>query len=91
MSELKITERQIEKVLNDSDYKTYHAIFGKLTVMVCKLPNGFTLVGSSGCVDPENYDSELGEQICKQQIENQLWKMEGYALTAQIFNGPHIR
>lgn len=91
MSELKITERQIEKVLNDSEYKTYHAIFGKLTVMVCKLPNGFTLVGSSGCIDPENYDSELGGQICKQQIEDQLWKLEAYALTYQISNDPRIR
>jgi len=91
MSNVKVTEQQIQNLLSKSEYKTFHAVFGKLTITVCKLPNGYTLVGSSGCVDPENYDSELGEQICKQQIEDQLWKMEGYSLQSRVFNGPNIR
>ena len=91
MSNIKITEQQIKELLAKSEYKTFHAVFGKLTVMVCKLPNGYTLVGSSGYVDPKNYDSEIGEQICKQQIEDQLWKMEGYALTSKVYGSPNIR
>lgn len=45
-----------------------------------RLRNGFILTESSACVDPANYDTELGKRLCLQHIENRLWELEGYAL-----------
>lgn len=28
--------------------------------------------------DPDNYDHDLGVEICKKRIEDELWKLEGY-------------
>ena len=82
MSKRRVTQEQIDGILkDDAEYIIQHRVFDKLTLVICKLPNGYVLVGSSGCIDPENYDAELGESICRKQIEDQLWKLEGYYLT----------
>jgi hypothetical protein len=52
----------------------------KTTVVVASLPNGFELVASSSCVDPDNYDHQIGRKLCLQRIEDQLWQLEGYLL-----------
>ena len=59
-------------------------VFGKCTVVACKLPSGFVLVESSACVSPENYDQELGESICRDRIINKLWELEGYRLQTEV-------
>ena len=83
MSENKVTQLQIEALLAGTDFQvtTFH---DKVTVVVAKLPNGFTIVESSGCVDPVNYDEALGTEICKKKIEDKLWYLEGYLLQEQI-------
>jgi hypothetical protein len=53
---------------------------------VLRLKNGFTLVESSGCVDPKNYSEEEGAKYCLERIENQLWKLEGYLLQNKLFD-----
>lgn len=45
-----------------------------------RLRNGFILTESSACVDPANYDVELGKKLCFQHIENRLRELEGYVL-----------
>lgn len=49
-------------------------------MVAARLRNGFILTESSACVDPANYDAELGKRLCLQHIENRLWELEGYAL-----------
>ena len=51
------------------------------------MPNGFVIVASSSCVDPSNYDPEIGIKICKKEIENKLWELEGYALAERLYKG----
>lgn len=51
-----------------------------LTICVLVLKNGFTIVGKSACASPENYDSELGRKIARDDARNQIWAFEGYAL-----------
>lgn len=79
MSDIKVTQEQVNKILANSkiDIST---VFGKCTVVAVQLPSGFILVESSACVDPENYDAELGRQICMKRIEDQIWLLEGYYL-----------
>lgn len=79
-----VTKEYIEHLLEISEYQKFHKVFDKLTIVIAKLPNGFTLVGSSGCVDPRNYSEEIGEKICMEQIKDQLWKLEGFALQDRI-------
>lgn len=56
----------------------------KTTVVCCKLPNGFEIIESSGCVDPTNYDHAMGVKLCMERITNRLWQLEGYWLQAYI-------
>jgi hypothetical protein len=55
-----------------------------LTVCILVLKNGFTIVGKSACASPENFDSDLGHKIAKEDARRQIWALEGYALRNQI-------
>lgn len=50
-----------------------------------QLPNGFILTESSACVDPANFDEQIGYEICMNRIENKIWEMEGYALQQRVY------
>jgi hypothetical protein len=50
------------------------------------LPNGFVIVQSSSCVDPANYDHELGTKICLERVEDKVWELEGYLLQSKTAN-----
>ncbi|NRT90033.1 Gp49 family protein [Clostridium beijerinckii] len=52
----------------------------KITIVVATLVNGFTIVESSACVDPKNYNEEIGAEICKERIKNQVWNHLGFLL-----------
>lgn len=81
-----VTQGHIRAIMNESEFEVFTA-FGKCTIVICKLPNGFILTESSACVDPVNYDEEMGEQICKERIENKLWELEGYLLQTDVYHG----
>lgn len=53
---------------------------GKITIVIATLKNGFTIVESSACVDEKNYDEEIGAEICKERIKNQVWNHLGFLL-----------
>lgn len=50
------------------------------TVVRCVLRNGFEIVESSSCVDPENYSQKIGEEICMERIKNKIWELLGFLL-----------
>lgn len=79
MSDIKVTQTEIDLLLNSADVQV-RTEFGKCTVVTVRLRNGFILTESSACVDQANYDTELGKRLCLQHIENRLWELEGYAL-----------
>lgn len=68
----KITQEEVNDIIEHSkiDVKT---VFDKVTVVTCKLPNGFVLVESSGAVDKTNYDENMGKKICMDHIESKIW------------------
>lgn len=79
MSNITITQDHIDAIINESHIET-KTIFGKCTVVSCQLPNGFIIVESSACVDPDNYDEAMGKEICIERIKNKVWELEGYLL-----------
>lgn len=52
----------------------------KTTIVHAKLKNGFCITESSSCVDPANYDLEIGIQCCLERIENKIWELLGFLL-----------
>lgn len=81
MEELKtVKKEQINKMLSNSIYKEFHRVFDKQCIVVALLPNGFTLVGESACVDPRKYDETISYNLAIKDIEKQLWMLEGYLL-----------
>lgn len=79
-----VTEQQVKNILNNSEIDV-RTVYGKVTVVCCKLPNGFVITEASGAVDPANYSEEIGKQICMERIENKIWELEGYALSKKLY------
>ena len=52
----------------------------KTTVAKGTLINGFELIEGSSCVDPKNYDEELGTKICVGRMRDEVWKLLGFVL-----------
>lgn len=79
-----ITSEYIKEIIANSDIESY-TVFDKCTVVTCRLPNGFVIVESSACVSPENYDEEMGKNICMSKIEDKIWELEGYRLQSELY------
>ncbi|HDR5269515.1 hypothetical protein E8M24_18840 [Bacillus thuringiensis] len=79
----KITQEDINAILDKTQW-TVEEFHGKCTVLVAKLPNGFILTESSACVDPANYDVNIGIECCKKRIIDKVWHLEGYRLQCEL-------
>ena len=55
-----------------------------LTFCVLTLRNGFTVTGESACASPENFDSEIGHKIARQNAVSRIWPLMGYALKEKL-------
>lgn len=79
-----VTSEEIKKILDNSEVCVM-TMFDKCTIVAVKLPNGFVIVESSACVDPRNYDKEIGIDICLSKIESKIWELEGYKLQDSLY------
>lgn len=52
----------------------------KTTLIRAILANGYELIEYSSCVDPKNYDEELGTQLAMKKIEDKVWMLLGFLL-----------
>lgn len=80
-----ITAEYIDEIMENTEIKVLPNVFGKCTVVAAKLPNGFVIVESSACVDPRNYDEDMGVEICMDKIINKVWELEGYKLQSELY------
>lgn len=62
----------------------YRKVGLKTTVCLITLVNGFEIVATSGCVDPDNYDPEIGRRIARENAVKKIWELEGYLLQQRI-------
>lgn len=81
----KITQKDIDNILSKTFIKV-EQYGNKTTVLMATLPNGFVIVESSSCIDPENFDMKIGEQICMEHLVNRIWELEGYRLQSELAN-----
>jgi hypothetical protein len=78
MTAHKIPKEHIEDLMAHANYEIWDSQFGSCTIVAMTLPNGYTLVESSGCIDPNEYDHYLGVELCKAALERRVWQLEGY-------------
>lgn len=76
-NENRVTQEMVEDFIAK---ETVTTLGGKTTVVCATLRNGFEIVASSSCVDPENYIEEVGADICRDRIHDQVWHLLGFAL-----------
>ena len=84
MNQNKVTAEQINALLDAADIQE-HIFWGKDLVVSYRLPTGFTVLGRGVCVDPENFDIEVGRQVARENVANELWQLEGYLLQHSLF------
>ena len=68
---------RVNEVIARSEIE-FETAFGNCTVCKAKLPNGFVVVTTSGCIDPANYTESIGQEICLRHLEDEVWRLEGY-------------
>lgn len=78
----KVTKEGIEAKIKKIGY---NQISEKFTICIITLENGFEVTGESACVDPKNYDREIGERIAKENAFEKIWLLEGYLLQEKLY------
>lgn len=60
----------------------YHNPPHESTTTYCTIimKTGFEFVGRSACVDPANFNKEIGEKVAYDDAFRQIWSHEGYLL-----------
>ena len=81
---IEITEEYIASIMEESEFEVFTS-FDKCTIVSCRLPNGFVITESSACVNPENYDEDLGADICFDKIADKIWELEAYRLQQELY------
>lgn len=63
-------KEDVEKFITDVDVMT---VGDKTTVVNAHTLTGFDTVRHSSCVDPKNYNEELGKKYAMEEVVNSLW------------------
>jgi hypothetical protein len=84
----KVTKEGIEARIISVDYM----VMANSTVTICNLilENGYSVRGESACVDPRNFDMEIGRQLAYRDAINKIWPLEGYLLAECRFQAGHL-
>lgn len=80
MTNIKVTPEEVKENMQDVIVRTLDDFGKPCTYVTVRMKNGFTLRESTTCVDPANYNKEIGKQICLKKIEDKVWFLLGYAL-----------
>lgn len=77
LPERKLTKEFLESEIGNVDYVR---IGEKTTHCTITTKSGFTFTGESACVDPNNYNKELGEKFAYEQAFEKMWMPYGFWL-----------
>lgn len=78
----RVTPQDIEDNIKCADFY----VFPETCLTVCNLTmtNGFSTVGYSACVHPDNFDQEIGERIAYRNAKQEMWVLLGFRLQDQL-------
>lgn len=79
----KVTKESIESRIKSTDY----FVLPNSTTTICSitLVNDFSVRGESACVDPRNFNMEIGRNIAYRNAFDKLWSLEGFLLAERRF------
>jgi len=80
-----VTIEEVKENMQDVIVRTLMDFNKPTTYVTVRMKNGFTLRESTTCVDPANYDEEIGKEICLKKIEDKVWFLLGYALQEKLY------
>ena len=75
----RLTKEDIDNFLNKSEILSYQGD-PKTTVVRVLGPTGFVDWDTASCVNPENYNEDIGRKIALDHITDRLWMMLGFVL-----------
>lgn len=75
MSKYGLNQEKIEHLIGNV---SYHHFGETTTVCAITLTNGFTVTGTSGCVDPNNFDETIGRKVAYDNAAKEIWAVAGY-------------
>ena len=78
----RVTLEQMTARIKDVQYTR---IGETTTHCLVKLDNGYTVSGESACVNPANYNKEIGERIAHDNAFQKLWPLFGFLLAEDQF------
>ena len=84
MKQNTVTQQQVDASIDQTATQTIMLCGKKHTIVCVSLTNGFTIIETSTCVDPKNYDQAIGEQICLKAIKSKIWNHLGFQLSTDI-------
>lgn len=77
-----VTQEDVDKAIVETHFWKAGR---KTTVGFARLYNGFEIVASSSCVDPEKYDEKIGEEYCLKRIKEKVWELLGFQLQTHLY------
>lgn len=84
MTNIKVTLEDVKANMQDVIVRTLDDFGKPCTYVTVRMKNGFTLRESTTCVDPANYNEEIGKQVCLKKIEDKVWFLLGYSLQTEM-------
>lgn len=85
-----VTIEQVKENMQDVIVRTLQDFGNPCTYVTVRMKNGFTLRESTTCVDPANYNEEIGKEICLKKIEDKVWFLLGYQLQEDLFRSGEL-
>lgn len=88
----KVSKDSIDFILKKLKFK-FSVIEGTTATVCLAFYHDFSIgYGMSDCVDPANFDKDLGEKYAKERAladaENKAWELEGWALRFHGYKDP---
>lgn len=79
----RVTKESIEARIAS---KEFSKVYETVTLCNIKLDNGYSVRGESACVNPANYNQEIGERIAYDNAFSKLWPLFGFLLAEKNKN-----
>ena len=72
-----VTAELVREIMENSEIDI-DTIDETTTVVKCVLPNNYTIIETSSCINAYEYSEEIGANKCLRKIEAQVWELLGF-------------
>ena len=80
-SGLRLTPQDIDATIKAEAY--WVVPLTTTTICALTLHNGYVVIGKAACIEPANFDADIGRKIARDDARAQIWSYEGYRLCSR--------